>query len=384
MSSIISALPDAESVSIAIVGFVLILSVLVFIHEMGHYLVARWNGVKVEVFSIGFGREIFGWNDKSGTRWKVSLLPLGGYVKMFGDADAASTPDGNLREMTEEEKQVSFHHKRLGQRSAVVAAGPAANFLLAIVLLAGLFLVSGQPYTPTVIGQVMDDSPAKAAGFEPNDRIIAIDGKEVERFEDLQRIVALSPGEDIVFTVLRDGREVELPTTIRSDTAEDSSGNRSTRGYLGVGRSGVEYREIGPLTAVGAAFTETWNLTIGTLKAVGQIITGQRGADELGGPIRIAEMSGQALELGIGTVIWFAAVLSINLGLINLFPVPMLDGGHLLFYAFEAVRGKPLGERTQEYGFRIGLALVLGLMIFVTWNDIARSWVGDIFRGLGS
>jgi len=365
-----------------VIPFLIILSILVFVHEMGHYLVARWNGVKVEVFSIGFGREIFGWNDKAGTRWKVSLLPLGGYVKMFGDADAASTPDGGLREMTEEEKEVSFHHKRLGQRTAVVAAGPIANFLLAIVMLAGLFVVNGQPFTPPVIGEVKPDSPALAAGFEADDRIIAVDGQSVERFEDLQRIVALtSPGETLDFTVLRDGGEIVLPTAIGSDRVEDSMGNSSTRGYLGVGRSGVEYREVGPLTAVVAAFTETWNLSIGTLKAVGQIITGDRSAEELGGPIRIAQMSGQAVDLGLGTAIWFAAVLSINLGLINLFPIPMLDGGHLLFYAFEAVRGKPLGERAQEYGFRIGLALVLGLMIFVTWNDISNLPVWNYFGG---
>lgn len=365
-----------------VIPFLIILSILVFVHEMGHYLVARWNGVKVEVFSIGFGKEIFGWNDKAGTRWKVSLLPLGGYVKMFGDSDAASTPDGSLRDMTPEEKEVSFHHKRLGQRTAVVAAGPIANFLLAIVMLAGLFVFNGQPYTPPVIGEVKPDSPALAAGFEPDDRIIAVDGQTVERFEDLQRIVALTtPGETLDFTVLRAGQEIVLPTEIGSDRVEDRMGNSSTRGYLGVGRSGVEYREVGPATAVLAAFTETWNLSIGTLKAVGQIITGDRSAEELGGPIRIAQMSGQAVDLGIGTAIWFAAVLSINLGLINLFPIPMLDGGHLLFYAFEAVRGKPLGERAQEYGFRIGLALVLGLMIFVTWNDISNLPVWNYFSG---
>lgn len=365
-----------------VIPFLIILSILVFVHEMGHYLVARWNGVKVEVFSIGFGKEIFGWNDKAGTRWKVSLLPLGGYVKMFGDSDAASTPDGSLRDMTPEEKEVSFHHKRLGQRTAVVAAGPIANFLLAIVMLAGLFVFNGQPYTPPVIGDVKPDSPALAAGFEPDDRIIAVDGQTVERFEDLQRIVALTtPGETLDFTVLRAGQEIVLPTEIGSDRVEDRMGNSSTRGYLGVGRSGVEYREVGPATAVLAAFTETWNLSIGTLKAVGQIITGDRSAEELGGPIRIAQMSGQAVDLGIGTAIWFAAVLSINLGLINLFPIPMLDGGHLLFYAFEAVRGKPLGERAQEYGFRIGLALVLGLMIFVTWNDISNLPVWNYFSG---
>ena len=356
-----------------VIPFLIILSVLVFIHEMGHYLVARWNGVKVEVFSIGFGREIFGWNDKSGTRWKVSLLPLGGYVKMFGDADAASTPDGDLRDMTEEEKKVSFHHKRLGQRTAIVAAGPIANFLLAIVLFAGLFMTAGQPYTPALIDGVTENSPAAEAGFQPGDRIVALDGTEIERFQDLQRVIALTvPGTELNITVERDGEAVTLPTVVGSSSREDGLGNSSQVGYLGVQRTGArEFRELGPVEAVGAAFTETWNMTVGTLKAVGQIVTGYRSAEELGGPIRIAQMSGQAVDLGIGTAIWFAAILSINLGLINLFPIPMLDGGHLLFYAFEAVRGKPLGEQAQEYGFRIGLALVVGLMLFVTWNDIS-------------
>jgi regulator of sigma E protease len=365
-----------------IVPFLVILSVLVFVHEMGHYLVARWAGVRVEVFSIGFGRELFGWNDRKGTRWKVSLLPLGGYVKMFGDSDAASRPDEGLSEMTEAEKAVSFHHKPLGKRTAVVAAGPIANFIFAIVLLAALFLAAGQPFTPPVVGEVQPESAAAAAGFEPNDRIVAIDGGAIERFEDIQRVVMLNPGTPLNVEVLRDGQSIVLPVTPQLVEVTDNLGNKRQIGRLGIMRSGVEYRELGPVQAVGAAFTETGNLVVGTLRAVGQIIAGERSAEELGGPIRIAQMSGQAAEIGFSAALWFAAVLSINLGLINLFPVPMLDGGHLLFYAFEWVRGRPLGERAQEYGFRIGLALVLSLMVLVTWNDLASLKIFDYLMNL--
>ncbi|MET4808008.1 RIP metalloprotease RseP [Limibacillus sp. MBR-115] len=365
-----------------VVPFLVILSILVFVHEMGHYLVARWNSVRVEVFSIGFGREIFGWNDKSGTRWKISLLPLGGYVKMFGDSDPASRPGEGVQEMTPEEKAVSFHHKRLGQRTAVVAAGPIANFIFAIILLAGLFLAYGQPFTPPVVGQIQEGSAAQAAGFQPDDRIIKIDGETIERFEDIQRLVILNPGTELQVDVLRDGSVLSLPVTPQQVEIDDNLGNKRMVGRLGITRSGVEYRSLGPVSAIGVAFTETGNLVVGTLRAVGQIIVGDRSTEELGGPIRIAQMSGQAAELGISAALWFAAVLSINLGLINLFPIPMLDGGHLMFYAFEWVRGRPLGERAQEYGFRIGLALVLSLMVLVTWNDLASLKVFDYLINL--
>lgn len=350
--------------------FLVILTVLVFVHEMGHYLIARRNGVRVEVFSIGFGREIFGWTDKVGTRWKFSLIPLGGYVKMFGDANAASMPDGSLRELSDEEREVAFHAKRLGQRAWIVAGGPLANFLFAIVLLAGLFMVVGQPFTPAVIGGVVADSAAEEAGFQPGDRIVEINGEAIERFEQVQRLVRLAPEKDLLVKVLRDDAEVELDVRPRRFVETDNFGNRQEIGQLGVSRTGVEYARHGPFEAIWRAVDETVDLTVGTLGAVGEIIRGTRSPRELGGPIKIAEMSGQVAEIGLVSVIWFMAVLSINLGLINLFPIPMLDGGHLLFYAVEAVLGKPLGDRAQEYGFRIGLALVLSLIVFVTWNDI--------------
>ncbi len=355
-----------------VVPFLVILTILVFVHEMGHYLIARWNGVRVEVFSIGFGPEIFGWNDRAKTRWKFSLIPLGGYVKMFGDLNAASLPDARIVNMSDDEQSEAFPYKRLGQRTWIVAGGPLANFLFAIVLLAGLFSFVGQPFTPAVVGSVQEDSAAEEAGILAGDRIIAIDGGEIERFEEVQRIVRLAPDQPLRVTVLRDGGEVELTATPRRTEFSDNLGNKQEIGLLGVTRSGVEYVKHGPLEASWRAVEETISLTLGTLKAVGQMVTGTRSAKELGGPIRIAEMSGQVAEIGMVSVIWFMAVLSINLGLINLFPIPMLDGGHLLFYAIEAVRGRPLGERAQEYGFRIGLALVLSLMVFATWNDIVR------------
>ncbi|MCC7271270.1 MAG: RIP metalloprotease RseP [Alphaproteobacteria bacterium] len=363
-------------------SFLVLLTVLVFVHELGHYWVARRNGVRVEVFSIGFGPELFGWNDRAGTRWKVSALPLGGYVKMFGDAGAASTPGEGLDRMTTEERAVSFHHKRLGQRAAIVAAGPIANFLFAILVLAGLFMTQGQPFTPPEVGTVRPGSAADAAGFRPGDRIVEIDGRRIDRFEDVQQIVRLNQGTPLATVVLREGRNVSLPVTPQVVEVHDRMGGTQRVGQLGIGRSGVEFVRHGPLTALAAGFEETATLTTGTLAAVWQMITGARTTEELGGPLRIAQMSGEASRAGVAGFLWFAAILSINLGLINLFPIPMLDGGHLLFYAAEAVRGRPLGERAQEYGFRIGLALVLTLMLFATWNDLVQLRVFSFLRGL--
>lgn len=363
-------------------SFLLLLTILVFVHEFGHYWVARRNGVRVEVFSIGFGPEIFGFHDRAGTRWKFGLLPLGGYVKMFGDAGAASMPGEGLDRMSDEERAVAFHHKRLGQRAAIVAAGPIANFLFAIVVLAGLFMVQGQPYTPAEIGTVAPNSAAATAGLQPGDRIVAIDGSAIDRFEQVQLIVRLNQGTPLSIDVLRDGRTVNLSVTPRIVELQDRIGGTQRVGQLGVGRSGVEFMRHDPFTAVVAGAEETVTLTVGTLTAVWQMIVGARTTEELGGPLQIAQMSGEATRSGVAGFLWFAAILSINLGLINLFPIPVLDGGHLLFYAAEAVRGKPLGERAQEYGFRIGLALVLTLMLFSTWNDLVQLRVFSFLKGL--
>ncbi len=362
----------ANDVTRAIVAFVVVLGVIVFVHEMGHYLVARFNGVRVDVFSIGFGREIFGWNDSSGTRWKVSLLPLGGYVKMFGDADAASTPSGEAREMTPDERRVSFHHKRLGQRTAIILAGPLANFLLAVVILAGLFATVGQQVTPPELGRVLPGSAAEAAGMRAGDRVLEIDGRGIERFDSLQQLVSESAGMPLRLVVLRDGAEVELVVTPRLVETTDIFGKMYRLGRIGVTRTSDRFVRHDPVAAVWAATEETVWITAETLRRVGQMIIGTRAANELSGPIFIAQVAGKVAETSMVMVFWFMAVLSINLGLINLFPIPLLDGGHLLFYVAEAVRGRPLGERAHRYGFRFGLATVLILMVFVTWNDVVR------------
>lgn len=355
--------------------FLVILTVLVFVHELGHYLVARWNGVRVEVFSIGFGPELFGWNNRAGTRWKVSAIPLGGYVKMFGDADPASMPSSeNLREMTPEEREVAFHHKRLLQRAAIVFAGPAMNFIFAVVAFAILYAIVGQPFTPPQIGKVQDGSAAQASGVQAGDVIRSIDGHAVRSFEDVQRIVRLDPGEALSIVVHRGDQDVTLSVTPKLSEVTDRFGNKHEYGLLGIEGQGVQYIRYDPATAVIRATDETADIVGGTLQAVWQMIIGARGTGELGGPLRIAQYSGEISSLGPAAIVSLMAVLSINLGLINLFPIPVLDGGHLLFYFAEAIRGRPLGQRAQEYGFRFGLALVLTLMVFATWNDLVHFW----------
>ena len=359
------------------VPFLLVLTVLVFVHEMGHYWVARRNHVRVEVFSVGFGGELYGWTDRLGTRWRISWIPLGGYVRFFGDANAASAPGEALASLSPEERAVSFHHKRLGQRAAVMVAGPAANFILAIFLFAGLFVFVGQAFTPPMVGSVLDNSAAAAAGFMANDRVVSMDGTSIERFQDMQRIVSLSPEQPITTVVERDGATLTLIATPRLVKETDRFGNTYRIVRLGITGEGLEYIRHDPFTALWRATGETVAISAATLDYVGQMIMGRRSTDELGGPVRIAQMSGQMWQLGIVALISFTAVLSINLGLINLFPIPMLDGGHLLFYAIEAVRGRPLGDRLMDYGFRIGLALVLCLVVFVTWNDLENLKVFD-------
>jgi len=377
----ITTLPGVQTIG----TFLVVLTALVFVHELGHYLVARWNGVKVEVFSIGFGKELFGWHDRTGTRWKLSLLPLGGYVKMFGDADPASAPGSHLAQMTPAEKEVSFHHKRLGQRAAIVAAGPVANFLFAIVLFAALFATVGQPFTPPDVGQVAPGSAAEQGGIKPGDVILRINGRAIERFEQVQQEVRLNPDQPMDVVVRRGstpGEEVSLTVTPKLTELVDRFGNRHRVGLLGISRAGVDYVKRDPASAVWRAADETWNLGVGTLQAMWQMIIGARTTEELGGPLRIAQMSGEVAQFGIAGIVGFMAVLSVNLGLINLFPIPVLDGGHLLFYAAEAVRGRPLGQRAQEYGFRIGLALVLTLMIFATWNDLVHVGIVEFVKRL--
>ncbi|NBC94797.1 MAG: RIP metalloprotease RseP [Deinococcus-Thermus bacterium] len=364
-----------------LIPFLIVLTVLVFVHELGHYWVARRCGVRVEVFSIGFGPELFGWTAKSGTRWKFSAVPLGGYVKMFGDANAASAP-GDTTGLTEDEKAVAFPHKTLGQRAAIVAAGPIANFVFAIVVLAGLFMTSGHPFPPPTVGEVQPGSAAAEAGFQPGDQIVAVDGDRIYRFAELAVMVQRhgAAGEAMAVTVEgADGDARTLDVTPRQTAFETPDGETVQLYRIGIA---AETGPYGPIRAVGEAAQETVSLTALTLSALGEMVIGERGTEELGGPIRIAQLSGDVAQIGVVALIWFMAILSINLGLINLFPVPMLDGGHLMFYAAEAVRGRPLSERAQEYGFRIGLALVLTLMLFVTWNDLVHLRVFDFLKGM--
>lgn len=361
-----------------LIPFLIILSIVVFVHEYGHYRVARACGVRVEVFSIGFGPELFGFTDRRGTRWKFAAVPLGGYVKMLGDADATST----LPDTAAVGDPASFPAQTVGRRAAIVAAGPLANFLFAILLLAVLFVLSGRPFTPPELGAVQPESPAAAAGLEPGDRVIAVDGRPVASFEELQTIVRASPGQPLSFTILRRGQQLVLTVTPSLSELTDRFGNVHRIGLIGVSRAGVEFRKSGPGEAVVEAVFETGRIIGGTLKGLFEMIVGARGTQELGGPLRIAQMSGEIAKDGMVPALWFTAVLSINLGLINLFPIPMLDGGHLALYAVEAARGRPLTERSQEIAFRFGLAMVLSLMLFATWNDLVHLKIVELIAGL--
>lgn len=355
-----------------ILPFLVTLTVLVFIHEMGHYLIARANRIRVEVFSIGFGPEIYGWDDRFGTRWKISWIPLGGYVKFFGDANAASRRDSGLNTMTAQERDVSFHHKPLRQRAAVVAAGPIANFLLAIVLFAGIFSIFGQPFTPAVVSAVVPDSPAEAAGLQAGDRIVRIGGSNIDRFEDIQRIVQIRPNAELDLEILRDGAEVRLSVTPRMIEVTDTFGNTHRIGQLGIRSGAVDYVRHDPLTATWYGVKATLSVIDVTFVTLGQMFAGDRGTRDLAGPLGIAQMSSQVAQIGFVASLHFAAFLSVSLGLINLFPIPMLDGGHLLFFSIEALRGKPLSERVQDLGLRFGLLLVVGLLVLGTVNDLGR------------
>ncbi len=365
-----------------ILPFVAVLSVLVFVHELGHYLVARWCRVRVEAFSIGFGPQLTGWDDKAGTRWKICAFPLGGYVKMFGEQDFAD--DDEQPAMTEAEKAVSFHHKTLRQRVAIVTAGPAANFLFAIVLFAGMFVTVGVATHLPVVGEVQADSAAAAAGFAVGDRILSIDGEPVANFEDLRRLVSERPDMATAIEVRRGEETMQLTATPQATTVARAEGAERRIGILGIKAdpSAVDYQRYGPIQAVTAAVGQVFAISAQIMVALWEIISGTRTAAELGGPLRIAQLSGEVAQHGFGNLLRFTAALSINLGLINLFPIPMLDGGHLAFYAAEAVRGRPLGRRIQEYGFRFGLAVVLLLIIFVTWNDLMSLNVFDFVRQL--
>jgi regulator of sigma E protease len=360
-----------------IVPFIFVLSIVVFIHEFGHFIVARLCGVRVLVFSIGFGPELCGFNDRHGTRWKISAIPLGGYVKFFGDENAASVPElPQLETMNEGERAQSFFFQPVRKRSAIVFAGPLANFILAIVIFAAIFGIYGKQSMSARVDQVQPDSAAAAAGFQPGDVVLAIGGKQVEDFADMQRIVSDSAGDKLDIKVDRKGSQLTLQATPLLKEVKDNFGNVHRIGILGITRSmdanDAKFQPVSAPQALLMGVQETWFIVDRTLSYIGGVIVGRESADQLGGPARIAQISGQVAKIGIMPLIHLVGVLSVSIGLLNLFPIPLLDGGHLLFYGIEAARGRPLSERAQEVGFRIGLAIVVMLMIFATFNDIVH------------
>jgi regulator of sigma E protease len=364
-------LPDAFR---TVLAFVVVLGVLVFIHELGHYLAARWRGIYVERFAVGFGRPIASWADRHGTEWRIGWIPLGGYVKLHGQ----ETPEDASPEVQAQWRAgETFHDKPVKDRAIVVAAGPAANFLLAALLFAATYMTIGVPQPTATIGTVVADSAAERAGLLPGDRILALDGETVARFDQLQRHIQSRAGQNVEIVVLREGRQRTLTAVPQARPGMDRP-----VGVLGVGSAPAEFVRLDPFTAFWRGMVQTWDVSAQTLAAVGQMLTGTRGTEDLGGPLGIGKIAGEAAALGVASLVTFMAILSVNLALINLFPIPVLDGGHLVFYAAEAIRGRPLPPKAQEIGFRAGFALLIGLFIFATWNDLTNlglfRWVGGL------
>ncbi len=359
-----------------VVPFLVVLSVIVFFHELGHFKVARWCGVGIDTFAVGFGREVFGWTDKHGTRWKFGWIPLGGYVKFQDDSNPASLPanDGE-QEARKLDPAKSFHRKSVSQRAAVVAAGPIANFILAIAIFAASYMLVGYPIAQAIVDEIMPGSAAEQAGIMRGDRIVAIDGAEITTFSDMQRIVSVSAGKKLDFAIERNGRSMRIEATPTHAEIDDQLGGTISQGLLGIKRDvskDIEYVRQGPIGALGLASAETWYVIKRSMILVKGLIVGREDVKQLTGPIGIARISGKVAAVSLHSLIQLAAYLSVSIGLINLFPIPMLDGGHLLYYSVEAVRGKPLGQGAQEFGFKVGLALVGMLMVVATWNDIVR------------
>ncbi len=360
-----------------ILPFLFVLTIIVFIHEMGHFLVARWNKVKVDAFAIGFGPELAGFYDKRGTRWKLCAIPLGGYVKFFGDEDPTSKPDHEkLERMSADEREGAFEHKALWRRASIVAAGPAANFILTIVIYTGLFMMNDTIRIAPVVGELVEGSAAVEAGFQPGDRVLTINGDPVVSFEDISDVTMFNSGEPIAFTVERNGETLDIVAEPRMTDLTDQFGNAYRVARVGItSRSAPEDLStytLGPVDAVVKAGERTWLVVKGTLIFIKELILGRQDAKELRGPIGIGQVTSQVATLGIAQLLSLAAVISVSIGLLNLFPIPMLDGGHLLFYAIEAVRGRAMSPRSMDIAYKIGLACVLGLMLFATTNDIGR------------
>lgn len=362
--------------------FLLLLTVLVFVHELGHYLIARLCGVRVEVFSIGFGPELFGRNDRHGTRWRFSAIPLGGYVKMFGQG--ANLLEGEAgKAMAPEDRAVAFDYKSVWRRMAIVVAGPAANFVFAILIFALIFLTHGKDIALPVIAEVTPSSAAERAGLQAGDRILSLNGSDIRTFDEIAEFIRLNLDQEITVKYERAGTVMTTLATPDIQIDKDILGKDVRIGRLGVRSGDVGERiMLGPVESLIEGTHRVVEISGVMLKGIWQMVTGVRPADEIGGVIRIGYMSGELAQAGLWSLVMFSAMLSVNLGLVNLFPVPLLDGGHLVYYTIEAIRGRPLGERMQEWGFRIGIAFVLGLMLFATWNDLVYFDVIDYIKAL--
>tara|TARA_R110002033_G_scaffold80190_8_gene131391 strand:- start:2068 stop:3192 length:1125 start_codon:yes stop_codon:yes gene_type:complete len=363
-------LTDNPGILIYLLAFLIVIGVLVFVHEMGHYLVGRWCGVKAETFSIGFGKEIAGWTDKRGTRWKVCMLPLGGYVQFAGDMDPSGMKSKEWLNLPAAERNQTFQSKSLWKRAAIVFAGPAINFIFAILIITGFVIAYGTSSTLPVASAISENSTAAAIGMKPGDRVVSVDGEKIDLFEDLQQKIILIPDQKVEIIYERDGQPIAKQGTIGVNIMKDRFGNEYRLGLLGMASSEVEWRDVSPIEAPVIAVEKTIGIVDQITTTLGQVITGKRSIKDLGGPLKIAQVSGEQFKLGLEAFILFVALISINLGFINLLPIPMLDGGHLMFYAIEAVRRKPASPKVQEWAFRSGLALVMVFMLVVTFNDL--------------
>ena len=354
-----------------LISFICIISLIVFIHELGHFLVARWCGVKVEEFSIGFGRELLHRTDKKGTRWKLCLLPFGGYVKMFGDRNGASVPDNEaIKKMTKADKKKSFLGKNVWQRMAIVAAGPIFNFLLAILIFTILLKQNGLNTALPIVDEVLPESSAFEAGLQKGDKILEINSSKISDFDELRSIISISAERELLFKIERDSKVFEIKITPRSQLRQDMFGENVKMGTLGVTASAIVSKDLNLAQSFVEANKQVYKASMSIFQVLGELVVGKRSVEELGGPIKIAKYSGKTVEMGWQVVFWFMAMISINLGVMNLLPVPVLDGGHLFFYLIEAIRGKPLSQKVQNFCFQVGFALILSLMILTTINDV--------------
>ncbi|MDO9364385.1 MAG: RIP metalloprotease RseP [Sphingopyxis sp.] len=368
---------ETPGFAFTILAFLLVLGPLVFVHEYGHYIVGRWCGVKADTFSIGFGRKILGWTDKRGTEWKIGWLPLGGYVQFAGDRDAVSQPDADWQQLPAEQRSHTFPAQPVWKRALIVVAGPVTNFLFAILILASFAWVGGKLVTPPVAGGIEASSAAAAAGLQTGDRIVAIDGRPIETFGDIPMAVAHRPGEAMQVRISRGGSEQVVELTPRLVKAKDPFGQEYERAIIGLAPPAQQLQSISLLEAPAVGLRQTWQIVRQTGEVLGQFLTGRRSIKDMNGPVKIAEISGQAATLGLASLIFFIALISINLGFINLLPLPMLDGGHLVFYAYEAIRRRPAPPQAQEWAFRFGFVAIVTLMLVVTFNDLGSIGVWD-------